>query len=393
MISAFAEEESRAKSVGVKWGFARKFEKGESLLSNLYGYDTSVRPYKVIEKEAKVVRRIFREYLEGKSCSEIARNLNEEGIETKFGNKWSATGIKQLIENEKYTGNSMQLKTYSPHFAVKKRVQNIGQVKKYYIENAHEPIVTEEVYLITQREIKRRKEISLASADFEKNYNLSNAYSHKYALSNVLECAHCGTKYRRQIWTARGNRRIVWRCAKRLIEGVNSCPSSVTLHEKDIQFIVVKAINSMIEDKKKLIQNLKDKLSKMDPVYVENRKIELIKSISALEGKYKVMLERRMTKLHHPDSLLTSCVDPLKSLSDELAKHKMEYETLLDQCTIEKSDIAYLDLLINELEKTDNHIIEYSDEIVNKLIQKIEVVSDTCMKITFVNGYVYKQDN
>lgn len=69
----------------------------------------------------------------------------------------------------------MQLKTYSPHFAVKKRVQNIGQVKKYYIENAHEPILTEEVYLITQREIKRRKEISLASADFEKNYNLSNA--------------------------------------------------------------------------------------------------------------------------------------------------------------------------------------------------------------------------
>lgn len=55
------------------------------------------------------------------------------------------------------------------------------------------------------------------------------------------------------------------------MEGVNSCPNSVTLHEKDIQFIVVKAINSMIEDKKKLIQNLKDKLSKMDPVYVENR--------------------------------------------------------------------------------------------------------------------------
>lgn len=87
MLSAFAEEESRAKSVGVKWGFARRFEKGESLMSNLYGYDTTAKPYAVIEREAKVVRRIFREYLEGTSCSEIARRLNEENIKTKFGNE------------------------------------------------------------------------------------------------------------------------------------------------------------------------------------------------------------------------------------------------------------------------------------------------------------------
>lgn len=46
----------------------------------------------------------------------------------------------------------------------------------------------------------------LSRADFEKNYNLSNAYSHKYAPSNVLECGHCGTRYRSQMWTARGKR-------------------------------------------------------------------------------------------------------------------------------------------------------------------------------------------
>ncbi|MEG0077405.1 MAG: recombinase family protein [Anaerorhabdus sp.] len=389
MLSAFAEEESRAKSVGVKWGFARRFEKGESLMSNLYGYDTTAKPYAIIEQEAKVVRRIFREYLEGTSCSEIARRLNEEDIKTKFGNEWTATGIKQLIENEKYTGNSMQLKTYSPHFSVKKRVQNIGQSKKYYIENAHAPIISEEVYLITQREIKRRREISLARADFEKNYNLSNAYSHKYALSNVLVCAHCGTRYRRQIWTARGNRRVVWRCANRMDNGVESCPNSVTLHEKDIQFIVVKAINSMIEDRKVLIQNLKNKLKKADPNYVDRRKIELLKLISDYDKKYKVMIENRMAKQYHPDPTLHKGINPVQAITNELNKFKVEYETLLDQCAIEKSDLAYLALLIKELENTSNHVIEYSDNIVNKMIQKIEVISETEIRIIFINGYTY----
>lgn len=58
---------------------------------------------------------------------------------------------------------------------------------------------------------------------------------------------------------------------------------------------------------------------------------------------------------------------------NELNKFKVEYETLLDQCAIEKSDMAYLDLLIKELESLDNHVIEYSDNIVNKMIQSIEV--------------------
>ncbi len=58
--------------------------------------------------------------------------------------------------------------------------------------------------------------VSYECANFELNYKKSTAYSHKYALGNVLECPYCGSKYRRQIWTARGNRRVVWRCSNRL---------------------------------------------------------------------------------------------------------------------------------------------------------------------------------
>lgn len=116
----------------------------------------------------------------------------------------------------------------------------------------------------------------------------------------------------------------------------------------------MKAINRKIEDKKILIQNLKNKLKEADPNYVERRKIKLLKLINDCDKKYKVMIENRMAKLYHPDPTIDSRITPVEAIINELNKYRIEYETLLFQCTIEKSDMTYLGLLIKELDSTNN---------------------------------------
>ena len=53
----------------------------------------------------------------------------------------------------------------------------------------------------------------------------------RYALSNVMICAECGSRYKRVTWTSRGKKRVVWRCISRLDYGKRYCKTSLTVDE------------------------------------------------------------------------------------------------------------------------------------------------------------------
>ena len=74
--------------------------------SQPYGYDYDLLAKKrvVNEEEAKVVKRIFRLYVEGWSMFRIAKTLNTEGIPSKTGVAWSVTVIRLMLSNESYIG-------------------------------------------------------------------------------------------------------------------------------------------------------------------------------------------------------------------------------------------------------------------------------------------------
>ncbi len=81
----------------------------------------------VNEEEAKLVRRIFREFLEGFSCSTIAARLNEEGIPGARGEpKWISPTIEGMLKNEKYMGDSLLQKHVTIDFLTKKQIRNNG---------------------------------------------------------------------------------------------------------------------------------------------------------------------------------------------------------------------------------------------------------------------------
>ena len=70
-----------------------------------YGYGYIDGKLSVIESEAEIVRRVFKEYCNGAILSEIGQSLTREGVEYYMGcTQWNKNRIKRIIENEKYIG-------------------------------------------------------------------------------------------------------------------------------------------------------------------------------------------------------------------------------------------------------------------------------------------------
>lgn len=189
ILSSQAQEESRNLSENTRWGIARKYENGVVLVNHkkFLGYTKDEDGELVIVPEqAKLVRRIYRLYLEGLSTQQIANTFMEEGIKTVTGkDKWHDTVIAKILQNEKYMGDVLQQKTYTVDFLTKKRVKNDGIVPQYYIEDNHEAIIPKELFYQVQEERARRASLHKPSIT-RRTKKEKSKYSSKYVLSDIL---------------------------------------------------------------------------------------------------------------------------------------------------------------------------------------------------------------
>lgn len=108
VMESFAQAENENRSENIRMGLAMKAANGTSGLykRKLYGYTKDKDSELVIDEEqAKVVRDIFRWYLDGASVIGIIKKLSDADIPSPAGKeKWNKRAIETMIANEKYTG-------------------------------------------------------------------------------------------------------------------------------------------------------------------------------------------------------------------------------------------------------------------------------------------------
>ncbi len=181
IMASHAQQERESLSQNVKLGIQFRFQNGECLVNHnrFLGYTKDENRKLIIEpKEAAVVKRIFREYLEGASLKQIGVGLESDGILTGAGKTcWISTTIRKILSNEKYMGDILAQKTYTENFLTKRRHQNNGIVPQYYSENTHEAIIPRDIFMQVQEELAR-----CANLYAGKNKK-KRVYSAKYALS------------------------------------------------------------------------------------------------------------------------------------------------------------------------------------------------------------------
>ena len=160
ILSSISQEESRSISENVTWGHRKRMADGKVSVpfGRFLGYDRGEHGEMIVnEKEAETVREIYRLFLSGLTPHGIGKELTSRGIPTPGGKvKWTASTVKSILTNEKYKGDALLQKTFTPDYLTKKTKKNDGQIPQYYVENSHPAIVTPEMYEAVQAEMERR---------------------------------------------------------------------------------------------------------------------------------------------------------------------------------------------------------------------------------------------
>jgi site-specific DNA recombinase len=139
ILSSLAENESLSIAENSKWSIRRRFQNGTYKISYPpYGYDYVDGKLFINKEQAEIIKRIFSEALVGKGTQKIADGLNLDKIPTKRGSHWTATTIRGILSNEKYTGDVLLQKTYTDENF--KRHYNRGEKDQYMIKDHHEAL-------------------------------------------------------------------------------------------------------------------------------------------------------------------------------------------------------------------------------------------------------------
>ncbi|WP_243122770.1 recombinase family protein [Haloimpatiens lingqiaonensis] len=116
-------------------------------------------------------------YLSGYSVDMIMKELVTESIKSPTGkDKWSKRTIQRMITNEKYIGSVILGKTYTGAYPNNKQKVNMGEQEQFIMQDAHEPIISVEIFEKVQEEIKRRSNIEIVGG---KDKRKSTHYSAK----------------------------------------------------------------------------------------------------------------------------------------------------------------------------------------------------------------------
>ena len=367
IMASLAQQESQSLSQNVKLGFQYRYQQGQITVNHnrFLGYTKDEKGQLIIDPdEAVVVRRIYREYLEGASLQQICRGLEADGILTGAGKqKWRPETLHKILKNEKYIGDALLQKTYTVDFLEKKRVPNNGLVPQYYVENSHEAIIPRDLYMQVQEEMVRQ-----ANLHSGKNRK-KRVYSSKYALSSIVYCPKCGDIYRRVVWNNRGKQSIVWRCCTRMEHGPGTCDADA-IHESELQNLVVRAINMALGKRDSmndaLQRNVEAVLSGTDGIPLDE-----------IDARVEE-LQKELLKVANAKGNYDSIVDEIYSLRE--AKQNAQVEGAEREGM--KKRISEMQQFLAEQQQD---ITEYDEQLVRRLIEKITVY-DERVTVEFKSG-------
>ncbi|MBR3342491.1 MAG: recombinase family protein [Clostridiales bacterium] len=158
-IATLAQEESHTKSEIMNASIEMRNKSGIFLTPRLLGYDHDENGNLIVnEEEAKTVRLIFLSYLYGYSSQQIANALTELDRLTKKENSiWSPGSVLYILSNERYCGDILARKTFTPNYLDHKSKKNNNDRNQYRQKDHHEAIVSREDFFAVQKLLRNAK--------------------------------------------------------------------------------------------------------------------------------------------------------------------------------------------------------------------------------------------
>ena len=370
LYSAFAQAESESTSQNVKMGIRAKMKRGEFTgRVECYGYNWNKinKDLEIDEKEAEIVKKIFKWYCDGWGSTRIAKKLNEMNVPSPKNSIWRASQVITIITNVKYMGDILGQKWYVESPITHKKHRNFGERDKYYAKNTHAPIISRDIWNEANELYKKKSAISLPNG----REHGKVGYNTFYEFSSKIECAFCGSYYTRRLGSRKNDKskNIYWGCSNK-VKNSKNCSETSFIRDELLKSIFVDLYNYVVKDKYKTKEKL---LNAIKETLKESNNYK--KQINEFNLKEE-LLRKRLSNLI--DMKLDNCI----SKDDYICKEK-EIKCEIDIISNKKEEIRKLEIenkniskKIKDIESVfDESILlkEFNKDIFSNLVEKIVI--------------------
>ena len=377
IMSSIAQEEARKISENVTWGKRKTFADGKVSMpyKNFLGYERDENGHpKIVEKEAEIVKLIYRLFLEGKSPSAIVKILTNTKIFSPTGKtKWYSSTIKSILTNEKYKGDAILQKCYTVDFLTKKRKKNEGEVPQYYIENSHESIIDPEIFEVVQNEMKVRA--------LEKR-----SHSSIHIFASKLICEDCESYFGSKLWHSTDKYKCrIWQCNNKFRNRIKC--RTPHLKEKQIKDIFVKAFKKLMYDKSDVITGC---IVILDELY-DTSKIDL-KISELMSEKHKIEKSAQDLVLRNAQTLLNQNTynDKYSTFSSKFVDINQRIMDLEKQKIMKDTKRCQMERFLEDINKANDLINEFDEQLWFSLVKFVKIGVNGDAGVIFKNGHEIK---
>lgn len=234
ILGAAAQEESLSISQNLKWSYQKRMRSGDFITHSApLGYFLEGKTLVPDPQEVPIVEYIFASYLAGKSMNEIATDLNNMELQAaiRFSDRWNRTSIRYILTNEKYIGDALVQKNFTPNEIPLRKVRNNGQMPKYYIRESHPAIISREAFEIVQRLLDEKVAL-----------HTSKMAIHTFPLSRMMTCGLCGSTLQRRPY----KKSIRWICYRHF-QNKCLCPMDI-ITEEDTYQAFLSLFNKLVDN-------------------------------------------------------------------------------------------------------------------------------------------------
>jgi site-specific DNA recombinase len=162
MTDAIAQFWADTSRENILRGQDHKAKNSMFLGHNILGYRKSADDrYELDPESSPIVKKIFNDYASGVAMQTIADDLNDQGIKSSTGSKFTVNGLRSILKNDRYIG--------------------IYKYGKYVNEGGMPVIIEKELFDKVQKMFDKNKRNSQKVKE-----------SHRHWLSGKLYCGHCG---------------------------------------------------------------------------------------------------------------------------------------------------------------------------------------------------------
>lgn len=310
------------------------------------GYDVAPdKTYVINNREAEIVRKIFRMYLDGNGYGLIAQDLNDNGQCTKLGRLFTKGSIRDILLNEKYTGTYI----FNKRLSKKDNHKYKDDSEIIRIEDAIPMIISKEDFIIVKSKMDGKK---VGPRMNQKRF---------YILTGKIECGECGSSYvgAGYVPGRNGKKYPIYSCTNKRS---HAC-SNKNIRQELLENYVIDQLKENIlniEDIEKITSGIYEELKEIN-IFAEKEKKNLLVQEKSVQTKIDMAFDMAFDGKISKD-LLAKKTNELEIQLKDIQKNqqnliKKDY-SWLDESKIKKFLLASMDCLESEDPEGKKKVIE-----------------------------------